>query len=253
MSSVKQVVNVLRKILLLLFFCFPVYGDSLHLSAAANLLRNNVKALDHAWQQAEQDLQIKRQEKTLAAQEERDYALFVDYLRMQIATYCQELVNNFGMVAVSGLPCRQGTVAGINGNGGSPRLTTDEKVAALDSSLIEMLGEFDEMLLKEDERVTAAKVQQRAAEAQGSVDSASESVSDDSSNIDQNQQQTAENQTGEEKQQKDTHVQAGGVPSLGDADDDIVARQLREAAEKESDPELKKKLWEEYQKYKRGG
>ncbi len=34
--------------------------------------------------------------------------------------------------------------------------------------------------------------------------------------------------------------------------DDIVARQLREAAEKETDPELKKKLWEEYYKYKEG-
>jgi hypothetical protein len=27
---------------------------------------------------------------------------------------------------------------------------------------------------------------------------------------------------------------------------------LREAAEKETDPELKKKLWEEYRKYKKG-
>lgn len=33
-------------------------------------------------------------------------------------------------------------------------------------------------------------------------------------------------------------------------DDDIVARQLREAAEKEPDLELKKKLFEEYWKYK---
>lgn len=36
------------------------------------------------------------------------------------------------------------------------------------------------------------------------------------------------------------------------ADDDIVARQLREAAEKETDPELKEKLWQEYRKYKEG-
>jgi hypothetical protein len=36
------------------------------------------------------------------------------------------------------------------------------------------------------------------------------------------------------------------------SDDDLVARQLREAAEKETDPELKKKLWEEYRKYKQG-
>jgi hypothetical protein len=33
-------------------------------------------------------------------------------------------------------------------------------------------------------------------------------------------------------------------------DDDIVARQLREAAEKETDPVLKEKLWQEYDKYK---
>ena len=36
------------------------------------------------------------------------------------------------------------------------------------------------------------------------------------------------------------------------SDDDIVARQLREAAMKEQDPELRKKLWDEYRKYKKG-
>jgi hypothetical protein len=35
-------------------------------------------------------------------------------------------------------------------------------------------------------------------------------------------------------------------------DDDIVARQIREAAEEETDPELKEKLWKEYEDYKRG-
>jgi hypothetical protein len=34
-------------------------------------------------------------------------------------------------------------------------------------------------------------------------------------------------------------------------DDDIVARQLREAAEKETDPVLKEKLWKEYHDYKK--
>ena len=33
-------------------------------------------------------------------------------------------------------------------------------------------------------------------------------------------------------------------------DDDVIARQLREAAENETDPELKEKLWEEYRRYK---
>lgn len=36
------------------------------------------------------------------------------------------------------------------------------------------------------------------------------------------------------------------------ADDDIVARQLREAAEGERDPELAARLWDEYRRYKAG-
>lgn len=42
-------------------------------------------------------------------------------------------------------------------------------------------------------------------------------------------------------------------PDISDgSDDDIVARQLREAAIAEKDPELRDKLWDEYRKYKEG-
>ena len=34
--------------------------------------------------------------------------------------------------------------------------------------------------------------------------------------------------------------------------DDIIARQLREAAMSEDDPVLREKLWDEYRKYKSG-
>ena len=41
-------------------------------------------------------------------------------------------------------------------------------------------------------------------------------------------------------------------PDVGDGeDDDVVARQLREAAMKEDDPELREKLWDEYREYKK--
>jgi hypothetical protein len=33
-------------------------------------------------------------------------------------------------------------------------------------------------------------------------------------------------------------------------DDDIIARRLRRAAENETDPELREKLWDEYRDYK---
>lgn len=47
-------------------------------------------------------------------------------------------------------------------------------------------------------------------------------------------------------------VASANVPEdIPDAkDDDIIARQLREAAMQESDPELREKLWEEYRRYK---
>lgn len=46
----------------------------------------------------------------------------------------------------------------------------------------------------------------------------------------------------------------GNVPPdlVDGSDDDIVARQIREAAIKETDPALREKLWEEYRKYKKG-
>jgi hypothetical protein len=47
---------------------------------------------------------------------------------------------------------------------------------------------------------------------------------------------------------------AGPIPEdVSDgSDDDVVARQLREAAMSEEDPELREKLWDEYRAYKTG-
>ncbi|MFZ5654886.1 MAG: hypothetical protein ACOY42_10915 [Pseudomonadota bacterium] len=51
-----------------------------------------------------------------------------------------------------------------------------------------------------------------------------------------------------------TQGQPGGATVPADIpdgrDDDIVARQLREAAQMEKDPKLREKLWDEYRKYK---
>ena len=55
------------------------------------------------------------------------------------------------------------------------------------------------------------------------------------------------------KQRKGDYANSGSSAPQGlpdGSDDDVVARQIREAAEKETDPELRKKLWEEYRKYK---
>ena len=44
---------------------------------------------------------------------------------------------------------------------------------------------------------------------------------------------------------------SGGGPQTSGSDDDIVARRLRKAAEEETDPELKERLWKEYNEYKK--
>ena len=50
-----------------------------------------------------------------------------------------------------------------------------------------------------------------------------------------------------------TRIPTPTPPDQPDArDDDVVARQLREAAMAETDPELREQLWEEYRRYKSG-
>ena len=57
--------------------------------------------------------------------------------------------------------------------------------------------------------------------------------------------------SGPTEKQKHDRVAKRETSTESGSDDDIIARQLREAAEKEKDPLLKEKLWQEYRKYKR--
>jgi hypothetical protein len=79
--------------------------------------------------------------------------------------------------------------------------------------------------------------------SQEDTDQKSDATTEDTETM-QTQQTSAESQ----QQEASSNTQVSEIPS-GD-DDDVIARQLREAAEAETDPELKEKLWEEYRKYK---
>ncbi len=151
------------------------------------------------------------------------------------------------------------------------------------------LQEFDEKLLRELEQAQQERqesARQKAAlrsdaelesESEGESESESEAESEASASgegqdgsQEANEAEAASAQTGggaaapeendnttnSENQEKVGGSQGGGsavtekntIPS-GD-DDDIIARQLREAAEAETDPVIKEKLWAEYRKYK---
>jgi hypothetical protein len=85
----------------------------------------------------------------------------------------------------------------------------------------------------------------------------SESDADKESTDNQGEQASKEGEGDNQVAKSDSSRQgAEGTPRKQSGhgsgeDDDIVARQLREAAENETDPELKEKLWKEYEDYKK--
>ena len=158
--------------------------------------------------------------------------------------------------------------------------TDEERLSKLDRQLDDALSEFDDMLLIEQEEI--ANRQSSAGGGGGGGGGASQAGSEGESGTGEassssGQQQAIGTQTGESASARESATSgaetvatgstsgpvgrtnersSGGTvpPGIPDGrDDDVVARQLREAAENEPDPALRAKLWEEYRKYKNTG
>jgi hypothetical protein len=167
-----------------------------------------------------------------------------------------------------------------------PEELAQDPVAELDRQLSASLTEFDGMLLKEMESIeteSAAKMRdlaQEAAEAAKRLkEKGVELGTDESETADTESTQSKESRQGKTGDKDASRKEKGSETQQGDGDDtvaaadrskgegsgpksdpgshyskeddDIVARQLREAAENETDPELKEKLWKEYEDYKK--
>jgi hypothetical protein len=155
----------------------------------------------------------------------------------------------------------------------------------LDRQFNESLAAFDEMLLKELRLIQAASAKRMKGLSEAAAEAGKRAGEKGGGSAAAEKGSTAEGEaggsegTGKEKGGSGTEQAKtpGGQGKPGDAggggretggwgpggsgappttytpspDDDIVARQLREAAEKETDPELKAKLWKEYEEYKK--
>jgi hypothetical protein len=153
-----------------------------------------------------------------------------------------------------------------------PEEQSMDEVAALDRQLNASLAKFDGMLLKEMDDIRAGsseKLQDLAEEAAEAAKRLREKGLDVDTSGSKSSEEGAEGQindgeTGSAKGRNDTETASrDGSRKGGEGqsnknqrrasyeDDDIVARQLREAAENETDPELKEKLWKEYEEYKK--
>jgi hypothetical protein len=159
-----------------------------------------------------------------------------------------------------------------------PEEQVQDQVAELDRELSASLSEFDALLLKEMETIESESTAKMHDLAQEAADAArrlkekgveldgaeSESTEETSEQGQAEKKDASRAEKGAETEQgngddkvatTDTSKGEGSGPT-GDRgsryskeDDDIVARQLREAAENETDPELKEKLWKEYEVY----
>ena len=135
-------------------------------------------------------------------------------------------------------------------------MTEQEKAQQLDQELNNKFAKFDDLML--GERETVAREDNDGGGSGGGYGDGSGLYEDGEQAEDPLQTAMAE-ESGQSSEVFGKAERPGDSVSFkppGDVgsghDDDIIARQLREAAEKEQDPELRAKLWDEYRKYKKG-
>lgn len=227
---------------------------------------------------ADSHYRIQREQGALNGAEASDYAAYIARLHRRVAVDClavmEASIDLPDDVVCPSLPVLP-EPADINLGA---EQTLSEKTGVLDAELMAGLGDFDEMLLREQERVKATAPRTDAGGGSGagggggsggggsSGSGAAGGAGDEGDELSASGSATAQ-QTGGGSGSGATRKGGAATPgswnqpaTSGSApddipdgsDDDIVARQLREAAEKETDPELKKKLWEEYRRYKQG-
>jgi hypothetical protein len=160
-----------------------------------------------------------------------------------------------------------------------PGTEGEDRRAAIDRRLDETFGTFDAAVRSAHEAVARERAERAAAEGSASAGGApgeDEGGDGGTATADARAEGGLESvgegtaagegaETGEGTEQvpgQGGGTGAGGTTGSGPReipgdvpdgrDDDIVARQIREAAMKETDPELRAALWEEYRRYKRG-
>ena len=152
--------------------------------------------------------------------------------------------------------------------GGAAAGSTQARIGELDARLEESYGEFDGMILSERERAQGMGENEQSAQtresyggggsmpgdegaagAGGSGDRGPIIARNSSSNAGGGYMPNSSNREGEfdNSSQGEQHPVPQDIPAGNN--DDVVARQLREAAMSEPDPEVRERLWNEYRRY----
>ena len=154
--------------------------------------------------------------------------------------------------------------------------TEKENISILNAELEKSMTAFDNMLasenttieIEEDAMSSDALSDNNSESMEEAINSSSSSASEKSSGAEANNKGENGNGSSSVNNNNNARYQSsipdqGSLPSgrpdtstpvdvIDSASDDIIARQIREAATKEKDPKLQEKLWAEYRKYKQG-
>lgn len=136
-------------------------------------------------------------------------------------------------------------------------MTDAEKSGQLDAQLNTKFAKFDDLMLGERETVAKADNEGGSGGGYGSGDgegndSGGYGEADDPLQTAMAKGNSTSGSLGIKGGEQIDSVSDAPADVGSGQDDDIIARQLREAAQKERDPELRAKLWNEYRKYKKG-
>lgn len=133
-------------------------------------------------------------------------------------------------------------------------LTPAEQVAILDARLESGAGDFDSMILEEQAKQRSARRQSTDNNNTETADGGAPSGGDGPFREDITVASASGGQDGVNTPGRGAPTNPARYPPPTDIpsgnDDDVVARQLREAAMREPDPAVREKLWDEYRKYK---
>ena len=270
--------------LALFFLCFGPYAVA-YSSGSTELqsARVSLSAARDALSAASEQFRV-MQSAGASRSDSVDFLQYLGRLKRTVLSNCrtvQELKQQLGDVSPE-LGCDTEAMRPSGPVSFPQERTEQERIASLDGQLGSSMSEFDEMLLREMDELQSKRsgspdssggsgtggAGSEGSEASGEEGSRQGGEGQSQQSLEQDGEDRPEGQgedvaSQSEQGQQQSGAQGGSRPEgkqtsqTGnrdappvDSNDDIVARQLREAAEKETDPVLKEKLWEEYRRYK---
>ncbi len=246
---------------------------NLELERATEELRSS----DREWRREEAAWRAKRLSGKMAKIEAEEYAEFVAGLHRKKLEECEIVRKLGGNAALKGFDCvipagqQKGVLKTLPES--SAAKTEGEKIGSLEDRLKRLESELDEQLLRKQQanrenqrplnsgggpagRATGSGAKKEGASGAGAGEPGRQglpSPGNRSAKPSDGRKQPSRNYDpgagpGLPKDEK-SEIKSSGAGETGN-DDDIVMRQIREAAERETDPVMKEKLWDEYRKLK---